>query len=76
MGAFSIELRRRGGKTINDIFGVPNKPAIGERFECQVDNKTVKATVVAIRQPKREISLSLTPDLVALVRPTVIGNGR
>jgi hypothetical protein len=53
MGAFSIELRRRGGKTINDIYGVQSKPAIGEWFECQVDNKTVTARVVAIRHHPR-----------------------
>jgi hypothetical protein len=53
MGAFSIELRRRGGKTINNILGVQNKPAVGEWFECPVGDKTVKARVIAIRHHPR-----------------------
>jgi hypothetical protein len=53
MGAFSIELRLRGGRTIDNILGVQNKPAIGEWFECPVGDKIVKARVVAIRHHPR-----------------------
>jgi hypothetical protein len=53
MGAFSIELRRRGGKTINSIFSLENKPAVGEWFECSLGGKVVKARVVAIRHHPR-----------------------
>ena len=53
MGAFSIELRRRGGKTISNILGLRDKPAVGEWFECPVDGRVVKARVIAIRHHPR-----------------------
>jgi hypothetical protein len=53
MAALSIELRRKGGKKINNILGMQTKPAVGERFEIPVGNKVVKAKVIAIRHHPR-----------------------
>jgi len=53
MGAFSIELRRRGGKTISNILGLSNRPAVGEWFECPLGDKVIRARVIAIRHHPR-----------------------